>query len=150
MNNPLDDYERERGDNPGAGGDELSDARDMTPDEREAIEAFFAEPFPSKPYALVPSGGDNATDFTDYIIHKDINTEHQCVFVFDSIVDAFAVAEEYKEATGREAEPVECDIYSLEEDRFWVKFYRANGSVAMISLPLYKQHIGGTASPYED
>lgn len=109
---------------------------------RAALEALLGEPFPQKPYALVPSGGENNPEFTDYVIHKDIDTENQCVFIFDSIVDAFAVAEEYKEATGREAEPVECDVYSLDEERFWVKFYRANGVVAILSLTDYKAHIG--------
>lgn len=138
----MDDYDDRHP--ASSGGDD-----EMTPEMRAAAEALFADPFPRKPYALVPSGGEGTTDFTDYIIHKDIETEHQCVFVFDSIVDAFGVAEEYKQATGREAEPVECDIYSLEEDRFWVKFYRANGIVAMMPLPAYKEHIGTTSS-YDD
>lgn len=114
---------------------------EISPEDRAAIEALFSEPFPQKPYALVPAGNTGTPDYTDYIIHKDIDTENQCVIVFDSIVDAFTVAEEYKEATDREAEPVECDIYSLEE-RFWVKFYRANGVIAMMSVPDYRQHIG--------
>lgn len=117
----------------------------ISPEDRAAIEALFADPFPQKPYALVPTGTSASPDYTDYIIHKDIDTENQCIIIFDSIVDAFAVAEEYKQATDREAEPVECDIYSL-EDRFWVKFYRANGVIAMMSVPDYRQHIGVSRS----
>lgn len=115
---------------------------EITPEIQEAVEALLSEPFPQKPYALIPSGGENGPEFTDYVIHKDIETERQCVIVFDSIVDAFAVAEEYQKATGREAEPVECDVYGLEEDRFWLKFYRSNGVVAILSLEDYKRHIG--------
>lgn len=120
------------------------------PQMRAALEALLSEPFPQKPYALVPVGGENTPEFTDFVIHKDIETEHQCVFLFDSIVDAFAVAEEYKQATGRDAEPVECDIDSLDEERFWVKFYRANGVVAILSLPDYKIHIGETDDDTDD
>jgi hypothetical protein len=108
----------------------------------------YSEPFPKKPYALVPAvqvpvlAGSHANpEETEYIIHKDIETENQCVIIFDSIVDAFAVADEYKEATGREAEPVECDVYSL-EDRFWVKFYRANGAIKMLPVTEYRKHVG--------
>lgn len=106
-----------------------------------AMEALLEEPFPEKPYALVPEGGEHGVEHQDYIIHKDVETEHQCVIIFDSIVDAFAVAEEYKEATGKTAEPVECNIFALEEDRFWVKFYRANGVVALLPLDAYKQYL---------
>jgi hypothetical protein len=130
-------------------GDDIGDNEDDTTKMRAAIEAFFAEPFPEKPYALVPAGGENGREYQDYIIHKDIDTERQCVIIFDSIVDAFAVAEEYKQATGREAEPVECDVNQL-EDRFYLKFYRSNGLVAILSLDDYKDHVGGTFSPYED
>lgn len=120
---------------------EAEEPEEITPEVRAAVEALLSEPFPEKPYALVAASEEGSREFTDYVIHKDIDTENQCVFVFDSVVDAFQVAEEYKEATGREAEPIECDIYSLDEERFWVKFYRANGVVAMMSLPDYKQHI---------
>ena len=175
MNTPMDDFDENReGDNRESEGEHFDETRlsnflgdfderaapeigaegqaapEITPEMQAAAEAFFAEPFPRNPYALIPTDASRTSDFTDYIIHKDIETEHQCVFVFDSIVDAFAVAEEYQQATGKEAEPVECDIYQLEEDRFWVKFYRANGLVAMLPLPVYKEHIGGAASPYED
>ena len=167
MNTPLDDFNEGDGDErfdeerlgnflgdfnerEVAGNPHADAPPEMTPEMQAAAEAFFATPFPRNPYALVPTDAGRASDFTDYIIHKDIETENQCVFVFDSIVDAFAVAEEYQQATGKEAEPVECDIYQLEEDRFWVKFYRANGLVAMLPLPVYKEHIGGAASPYED
>lgn len=118
------------------------ESEETSPEMQAALEALFSEPFPQKPYALVPAGGEYSPEHQDYIIHKDIETERQCVILFDSIVDAFAVAEEYKQATGREAEPVECDIFSLEEDRFFVKFYRANGVVAILSLPDYKRHLG--------
>lgn len=129
-NEPLDETERPDEDDEIAGQAEA------------AIAALFSEPFPEKPYALIPEDGERSPEATDYIIHKDIATERQCVLIFDSIVDAFEVAEEYKQATGRQAEPVECDIYSLEEDRFWVKFYRANGAIALMSLPDYKSSIG--------
>jgi hypothetical protein len=125
-------------------GDEdvpIESLEDLPPEARAAIEALLSEPFPARPFALVPEGGEKTREHTDYLIHKDLDTERQCVFVFDSIVDAFAVAEEYKQATGREAEPVECDIELLEEDRFWVRFYRANGARADIPLPVYKQFI---------
>ncbi len=122
----------------------------LTPEVKAAVESFFAEPFPEKPYALIPVGGERTPEFADYVIHKDLETENQCVFIFDSIVDAFAVAEEYKEATGKEAEPVPCDIYSLEEDRFWVKFYRASGVVAIMSLADYKARINGGGESDED
>jgi hypothetical protein len=89
----------------------------------------------------VPSENGKTPEYTDYIIHKDLDTENQCIILFDSVVDAFQVADEYKEATGRDAEPVECDIYSLDEERFWVKFYRATGAVALLSLEDYKNHI---------
>ena len=125
-----------------SGGEKDRETSEIPPEARVALMALFSEPFPEKPYALVPDGGSKARDYTDYVIHKDIATEHQCVIIFDSIVDAFQVAEEYKNATGKEAEPIECDIYSLEEDRFWVKFYRANGAVALMSLPDYKANIG--------
>jgi len=141
--NPFDDTDRD----PLTGGDDATDepAPDLTPQVKAAVESFFSEPFPEKPYALIPTGGERTPEFADYVIHKDIETEHQCVFIFDAIVDAFAVAEEYKEATGKEAEPVPCDIYSLEEDRFWVKFYRASGVVAIMSLPDYKARINNGA-----
>ncbi|MDX1933024.1 MAG: hypothetical protein SFU56_10500 [Capsulimonadales bacterium] len=113
----------------------------LTPSEKAALEALFSEPFPQKPYALVPANGSSTPEYTDYLIHKDIGTENQCIFLFDSIVDALGVAEEYKEATGRDAEPVECDVYSLEE-RFWVKYYRANGVVVMMPVTDYRTHIG--------
>lgn len=126
---------------------EKEEPEEISPEMRAAIEALVSEPFPQKPYALVVGGGDDDggnPEFRDYVIHKDIATERQCVFVFDSIVDAFAVAEEYKQATGREAEPVECDIFSLDEERFWVKFYRANGAVAILSLEDYKKNVAFT------
>ena len=123
---------------------------DLTPEERAMLDALFAEPFPSRPYALVPAGGENNAEYTDYVIHKDIETENQCVFVFDSIVDAFQVAEEYKQATGREAEPVECDVYSLDEERFWVRFYRANGVIATLPLTTYKEHIHSQTGDEDD
>jgi hypothetical protein len=126
----------------GALGEEgAAGADEVPPEVHAAVEALLAEPFPRKPYSLVPAGGERTPEYTDYIIHKDVDTEHQCVFVFDSIVDAFAVAEEYKQATGKEAEAIEIDIYSLDEDRFWVKFYRSNGVVAILSLEHYKQHM---------
>ena len=118
----------------------------LPPETRAAMEALLSEPFPQKPYALVPTDAEQTPDSTEYVIHKDIESEHQCVFIFDSIVDAFAVAEEYKQATGREAEPIECDVDTLEEDRFWVRFYRANGLVATIPLPVYKMYV----APSED
>lgn len=119
--------------------EELPD--DFTPEMKAALEALLSEPFPQKPFALVPTDAEQTPDSTEYVIHKDIESEHQCVFLFDSIVDAFAVAEEYKQATGRDAEPIECDVDTLEEDRFWVKFYRANGLIATIPLALYKMYV---------
>jgi hypothetical protein len=106
----------------------------------DPLDALLAEPFPKEPYALVPEGGDHGPGDTEYVIHKDIDTERQCVLLFDSVVDAFAVAEEFQKAVGRAAEPVPCPIRSL-EDRFWVKFYRANGAVAILSLDDYKRYI---------
>jgi hypothetical protein len=122
---------------------EFSEERieDLPPEVEAALEALLSEPFPEKPFALVPEGGENQYEHTDYLIHKDLESERQCVFLFDSIVDAFAVAEEYKQATGKNAEPVECDINTLEEDRFWVRFYRANGARVDLPLSLYKQGI---------
>jgi hypothetical protein len=114
----------------------------ITPEMRAAMEALLSEPFPQKPFALVPTDGLKNGDETEYVIHKDVETERQCVFIFDSIVDAFAVAEEYKNATGRDAEPIECDVDSLEADRFWVRFYRANGIMADLPLDFYKEYIG--------
>jgi hypothetical protein len=139
--------ERERReDREGEGRDEdeevpVESLDDLPPEARVAIEALLSEPFPQRPFALVPEGGERTREHADYLIHKDIDTERQCVFIFDSIVDAFAVAEEYKQATGNDAEPVEIDIDELEEDRFWVRFYRANGARADIPLPFYKQWI---------
>lgn len=124
------------------------DDESAEPDIQAALAALFYEPFPQKPFALVPEGGEKSPEATDYVIHKDIATEHQCVLIFDSIVDAFAVAEEYNQETGRKAEAIECDVYSLEEDRFWVKFYRSNGAIAMMSLPDYKSAIHFD-QPYE-
>ncbi len=99
---------------------------------REALE----EPFPREPYALFPSGGYSGPDGIDFLIHKEISNEAQCVLLFDSIVDAFAVAEEYKNATGKEAEPRPIEARGI-EDRFWVKFYRANGAVIVRPLNFY-------------
>ena len=105
---------------------------------REALE----EPFPKEPYALFPEGGYAGPEGNDFLIHKEISNEAQCVLLFDSIVDAFGVAEEYKTATGKEAEPRPIDIREI-EDRFWVKFYRANGTIIMCPLDAYRERTYG-------
>ena len=109
------------------------------PAHQEAVDALLSEPFARRPWALVPKEGGKTREYTDYIIHKDIENEHQCVLLFDSIVDSFAVAEQYEKATGREAESVECDLDAFEDDRFWVKYYRTNGLIAFMPISEYKK-----------
>ena len=103
---------------------------------REALE----EPFPREPYALFPVGGYTGYEGVDFLIHKEISNEAQCVLLFDSIVDAFTVAEEYKTATGKVAEPRPINYREI-EDRFWVKFYRANGAIIMCPLDDYRERV---------
>jgi len=94
-------------------------------------------PLPREPYALFPVGGYSGPEGFDFLIHHDIETEAQCVLLFESIVDAFTVAEEYKKATGKDAEAKPIDIRGV-EDRFWVKFYRADGEIFICPLQLYR------------
>lgn len=113
----------------------------LDPQVAEMMHLLLESPFPSRPFALCPENGSTNRDYADYLIHKDLDTENQCVFIFDSLVDAESVAEEYFDATGKHATVVECDIETLEEDRFWVRFYRRNGVRADLPLSVYKTYI---------
>lgn len=92
--------------------------------------------FPRKPYALFPAGGYLGDDGHDFLIHKEISNEAQCVLLFESIVDADKVVAEYKAATGKNCEPRRIEARGV-EDRFWVKFYRADGNIVMCPIEAY-------------
>ena len=92
--------------------------------------------FPRKPYALIPAGGYAGVEGLDFLIHKEISNEAQCALLFESIVDAFRVAEQYKEATGKEAEPCPIEARGI-EDRFWVKYYNADGQIFIAPIQQY-------------
>jgi hypothetical protein len=114
----------------------------MNDDETEGLrQEALDDPFPREPYALFPTGGYSGPEGVDFLIHKEISNEAQCVLLFDSIVDAFTVAEEYKTATGKEAEPRPVNYREIEE-RFWVKFYRANGTIIMCPIEDYARRVG--------
>ena len=104
------------------------------------MRALRDEPFPREPYALFPEGGYAGSEGMDFLIHKEISNEAQCVLLFESVVDAFTVAEEYKTATGRTAEPRPLDHREI-EDRFWVKFYRRDGEIVMCPLDDYRRRV---------
>ena len=72
----------------------------LSPMEQAALEALFSEPFPAKPYALAINGDDLSSETTDYLVHQDEVTGKQCLFVFDSVVDAMTAAEEFKQTLG--------------------------------------------------
>ncbi len=103
-------------------------------------EALFA----AEPYALVipqpvlaGSWAGEGEDVT-FVIHKEISNEAQCVLLFESIVDALTVAEDYRVATGETAEPRTVNPRHI-EDRFWVKYYSADGGIFLMPIQVYRE-----------
>ena len=113
----------------------------------ETSEVTLAD-FPRKPYALFPAGGYVGEEGVDFLIHKEISTEDQCVLLFESIVDADRVVDEYKQATGRDCEPRRIEARGI-EDRFWVKYYCADGSIVIGPITAYWQHMRVSNDDYE-
>jgi hypothetical protein len=97
-------------------------------------------PFERTPYALwayeddgtLPTRAEEAT----FVLHKDLETEYLHVMLFEALDDAYKTLAEFKEATGRDAEPKRTDVRAIGE-HFYIRLFRANGIWEDMSLQEY-------------
>lgn len=101
-------------------------------------ESMPSATLPKRPWALFPDGARRDAEMQEFLIHKDIETEAQCILLFESLVDAWKVSRDYLAATGKSSNSDRIDVWSL-EDRFWVKFYREDGTIIMCPVEEYRK-----------
>jgi hypothetical protein len=81
--------------------------------------------FPRNVYVLARAGSSD-----EFISHRDYDHELNYILIFDSMVDADGVAQEYREVTGSHAEPLLINIEGINiGDKFGVRYYAYDGDI---------------------
>lgn len=117
-----------------AEGDEGGEEQEGEGDPLDAIGGAL----PSRPYALVTDG---TVEEGELVLHRDYESEQNHVMLFETLDDAYALAAEFKEATGKDAQPNPCDPRQLEE-RFHIRLFRPGGLIIDLSREAYLELTG--------
>jgi hypothetical protein len=81
--------------------------------------------FPRNVYVLARAASPD-----EFILHRDYDHEMNYILIFDSMVDADGIAQEYTAATGDRAEPQLIDVGKIDiGDKFGVRYYAYDGDI---------------------
>jgi len=117
--------------------EDQSDEEDAEEGEGDPLDAIGGA-LPTRPYALVTDG---TVEEGELVLHRDYESEQNHVMLFETLDDAYALAAEFKEATGKDAQPNPCDPRQLEE-RFHIRLFRPGGLIIDLSREAYLELIG--------